>query len=377
MLLFYYIIKALNGVDPRKRSKIMIDDRFFIGLDTYEFSGVVPVEDEKLTEQDLKALEGDDLELYQSYLNIAEDGRKYIYDQTCKLSKFFDTMIIVLYENRDKIESAQNELLEKITASSIQLDQEFDVLKSLFAEPENWNKQNISRLVKALQNTEEMFNIKFKGDSWLREYQSKYISVQTPTKLLKVISAIFPVLQYHRHKERTARAEEIKAQREKEREERLASLRGKEQPAQPPKEKEKTYKDYWQDLSREEQIAEISQRVSLIEEYCARMDAVVKKLETDGDHRYAEANKILQNNIKKRFYAPSKDIANINKYISSSNGEAMRDENGNILLDEAAMTKSVIKGFFNKFENLIYECYKLDDLVGDVTLTDEEFIPKI
>lgn len=354
-------------------------EELFEGSKIVEVDDKIPVEDDELTEEDRIGMDKENFDIYMYYFKKSKESKKLICENIDLLQRIF-CKIADISANKPLINIADVEygnLGYSLVRISNSLACDFAKLSKNLKTDKGWTKDNVGNLILALQVAEVLFDYQANIDKWVLETLHEDFSLELPTKILKMVSTVFPNFQYHKYQEIIASKRLRKEEKERRAAERAKKLQPREKAPEPPKEKEKTYKDYWQSLSREEQLAEISQRISLIEEYCARMEVVVNKLKDAGDPIYPEANKILQNNIKKRFYASNKDIANIDKYICSCNGEAMYDENGNILLNEAAITNSAIRGFFNKFENLNYECYKLDDLVGDVKLTNDEFTPTV
>lgn len=346
------------------------------------------VEDEVLTDEEIEGMQGKYLAFYNRYLDDAKLFREKIYKDLFYVARFFcifresidetvkdrDIYDLAMLQGNNEIRSVANEL-EALTT----------ILNLKYGE-KKWNKENMTRLRDILQRIEPILLTKVDGQYWVETMPAARINHDMATVMLQEMSLIFPNFQYHRFLEaneaKRKAKEEALAEKEKRKAARINFIEPAEKQSQPV-EKEKTYKDYWRGLTRDEQLAEISRCFTLIDEYCERMNAVVYKLERTCDPRFAEAAKILNNHIIQRFYftdlegkRKGKDMKSASNYVLVDEKLAyLRDKHGNVLLDERAMSNSVIKGFFEKFENLSHEFYKLNDLVGDVQLSDDEYTP--
>lgn len=349
--------------------------------------GDILVKDEVVTIEEFGEMTKEDIECYARYKRDAEIFREDLYNSLCALSEVFKRI-------RKGIEKSASERkpmdFKAMTGDAIFLGiaNDCEVLVNVLRNPQEdsqrWDEKNMTKLRDVLLRAEGVFDVKVDGRYWIDTLPIKPLDHNTPTRMLQEMSLLFPGFQYHRHKEKVMAEEREKAKIEeaaKKAEERRAAARAQEQQKEP----EKTYKDYWKGLSRDEQLAEISHRFTLIEEYCERMNAVVYQLGKIGDERYAEAAKILEKNIIQKFYfsniesnKKTKDIKGAADYVLvDDDGSYRRDVRGNVLLDERAMTNNVIRGFFEKFENLSHEFYKLNDLVGDFQLTNAQYAPTV
>lgn len=344
-------------------------------------------EDEVVTDEEIASMTDEEREYYEKFKADAVTFREDIYADICALSKAFalikDSVTNMAKERKSSdIHSMLGDLL--FTNLAIEYELLVQALKNPTKDPQNWNSKNMSNLKDVLLRSESIFNIKVGNAYWIETMPFKDVDHSTPNIVMQKMSLIFPGFQYHRMKElldkQNAGKARAKAEKERMKAERAKMLQPTPKVPNPPKEKEKTYKDYWKGLSREEQLAEISRVFTVFDQYCERMNSVVCKLNNTGDKRFAEAGKILENNIIQRFYfSPIEDTNSKSKLgaadyvLLDERGGYIRDENGNICLDQNMMTDKAIDGFFRKFENISHECYKLNDLVGDVKLTNEEF----
>lgn len=360
------------------------------GLKVVVIEGETIVEDEVLTDEEIEGLQGKFLAFYNRYIEDAKLFREKIYKDLFYVTRFFcifresveetvksrNTYDLAMLQGNNEVRSIANEL-EALTT-----------ILNLKHGEKKWNKENMIRLRNVLQKVESVFLTKIDGQYWVETMPAAHINHDMATVMLQEMSLIFPNFQYHRFLETNAAKRKAKEEALAEKEKRKAASAEHIEPAEKqsqPVEKEKTYKDYWRGLTRDEQLAEISRCFTLIDEYCERMNVVVYKLERTCDPRYAEAAKILNNHIIQRFYftdiegkRKGKDMKSASDYVLVDEKMAyLRDKHGYILLDQRAMSNSVIKGFFEKFESLSYDFYKLNDLVGDVQLSDDEYTPLV
>lgn len=349
--------------------------------------GDVLVRDETITIEEFGEMTKEDMECYVKYKEDAEIFREDLYNSLCSLSGVFQR----LKRGIERSASERKPMDFKAMAGDAMLlgianecELLVKVLKNPKDEPQRWDEKNMTRLRDVLLRAEGVFDIRIDGRYWIDTLPIKPLDHNTPTRMLQEMSLLFPAFQYHRHKEKVLAEEREKAKIE-EAAKKAEALKAAERAKEEQKEPEKTYKDYWKGLSRDEQLAEISHRFTLIEEYCERMNAVVYQLSRVDDERYPEAAKILEKNIIQKFYftniesnKKTKDIKGAADYVLVDDGGSyLRDKRGNVLLDERAMTNSVIRGFFEKFENLSHEFYKLNDLIGDFQLTAAQYTPTV
>ena len=346
--------------------------------------GDVKIEDDILTDEEINAMTEDDKEVYRHYKSNAVKYRKVIYEDLTKLGRFFNAVSQAYNIESTNQKFCFNKDFQDSKKRNCDLAKSIDGVLDDLRDQKSWSTAKMKKLLAVLIEAEEVCKLKNEVDLYLIEAATNgYVQHDLPVKIQMEMSLICPNFQYHMHKateaEEQAKREAIAAQKAARKEEarraREEMMKPREivRPAAP--EKEKTFKDYWKGLSKDEQISEISRIFTLCETYVERHDLMMVKLEKQKHPNYNKIAKIYQDLVEKLFCKGKDGWCTDDYVMHGDKGEYIRDEKGFIQFDASKLNDKNIKRMFELFENASHAFYKLDDeYLKDITLTKEDLI---
>lgn len=344
--------------------------------------GDVKIEDDIITDEEINAMTEDDKEVYNRYKSNAFKYRKVIYEDLTILGKLFTAVSQAYNIESTNHKFCFNKDFQDSKKRNCDLAKSIDVVLNELRDQNSWDTAKMKKLLAVLIEAEEICKRKNEVDLYLMEKLTNgYVQHDLPVKIQMEMSLICPNFQYHMHKatqaeeqaKREAIAAEKSARKEAARKAREEMMKPRETVRPTAPEKEKTFKDYWKGLSKDEQISEISRIFTLCETYVERHDLIMIKLNKQKHPNYNKIAKTYQDLVEKLFWKGKDGWCTDDYIMHGDKGEYIRDEKGFIQFDANKLNDKNIKRMFELFENASHTFYKLDDeYLKDTTLTKED-----